>query len=310
MANNKCLLSHSHEDKEIANLLANVIQRVSLKGISVWHSSDDSGRGGIGAGERWLDTVRSRLEESRTVITLITPNSIKRPWVYFESGFGAAVAELEVIPVVVGLPDLGSVPMPLAMYQSYKVGDTHSLSKFLEKLLSKFEIPFDNEMSQIPMTECISCLAKVQPNLEEEPKSSSTASELRAVTSHIDKRFFELLSKIDVNDEISTYSVKISINFPELKSNQYLEIDSNTSLQDALDSCWGFVSEEVSAYTYLSTWILVEEETNRKLVIREIQGYIPARFVFRPGSIWTAVKLDFPYNPDDSNQDVESWRVE
>ena len=310
MTNNKCLLSHSHEDKEIAELLANVIQRISLKGISVWYSSDDSGHGGIGAGERWLDTVRARLEESRTVITLITPNSIHRPWVYFESGFGAAVAELEVIPVVVGLQDLGSIPMPLAMYQSYKIGDTHSLSKFLEKLLSKFEIPFDSEMSQIPMRECISSLAKVQPNLETEQKPSSAATELRAVTSHIDRRFFELMSKIDADDEISTYSVKINIDFPNFVSSQYLEIDSNTSMQDALDSCWGFVSEEVPAYTYLSTWILTEKETNRNLVIREIQGYIPARYVFRPGSTWTAVKLETPYNADDSNQDVSSWRVE
>lgn len=205
----RCLLSHAHFDKEIAQQLAHVVQRVSLQGVSVWYSSDESGVGGIGAGERWLDTIRSRLAESQAVIALLTPRSKNRPWIYFESGFGAAKADLEVIPVSVGLNDMNAIPMPLAMYQAFQISDTRSLAKFLQKLLAKFEITFDSEMAAAPIRECVAKITALRSELGPEHDDTTAETDLQMVKMHFDRRFFELLSKLDPSDTVSTYSVII-----------------------------------------------------------------------------------------------------
>src|SRR6185369_12387791 len=89
MPGNKIFVSHAHADSPLVQEIAKLIKRVSLELISVWHTSDNDGVGGIGAGEIWSDAIRRNLEESRMVIALITNRSINRPSIYFETGCGA-----------------------------------------------------------------------------------------------------------------------------------------------------------------------------------------------------------------------------
>jgi TIR domain-containing protein len=130
-------LSHDTRDRERAAILARMISRVSLGQIAVWHSSDQSASGGLVPGHVWLDEIRNRLEASKAVVVLLTPTSLSRPWILFESGFGAAQKHCDVIPVCVGVDRLGDVPFPLAMYQSYQLSDYESLKRFTEKLTRK-----------------------------------------------------------------------------------------------------------------------------------------------------------------------------
>ena len=41
--------------------------------------------------------------------------------------------------------------------------------------------------------------------------------------------------------------------------------------------------------------------------MREVTDMIPATIIFTHDSHWEAVKLKQPYNPADSNKDVERW---
>ena len=134
---NRILISHSNEDSELANQLQAIIKRASLNQINVWHSSDRAGTGGLRPGDRWLSRIRERLADSNAVVALLTPNSLKRPWIYFESGFGAANADLEVIPVAVGI-DVEDIPFPLAMYQAFRLSGRRSALDFIAKLFSRF----------------------------------------------------------------------------------------------------------------------------------------------------------------------------
>ena len=101
---------------EIAKALSEMIRRSSLGQIEAWYSSDTSASGGLQPGDRWLEPIRRNMKDSKEIVAILTPNSINRPWIYIESGFGAANAELEVVPLVVGLSGLGEVPFPLASY--------------------------------------------------------------------------------------------------------------------------------------------------------------------------------------------------
>ena len=80
-------LSHDSRDRVRAGVLATAITRMTLGQITVWHSSDGSGTGGLQPGHVWLDEIRTRLAASKAVVALLTPTSIARPWLLFESGF-------------------------------------------------------------------------------------------------------------------------------------------------------------------------------------------------------------------------------
>jgi len=82
-------------------------------------------------------------------------------------------------------------------------------------------------------------------------------------------------------------------------STQFIEIASNTTVQDVLDNIYFMLNGEVGARKYLEQWVLRDLGTREHLVIREIQDRIPASAIFMPGSKWEVVKLPTPYTATD-----------
>src|SRR5260221_4033768 len=108
-------LSHDSRDESLANAIGSALQRLTLGQISVWHSSDGSGHGGLKPGQVWLDEIRAQLAKSKSVVALLAPRSVAKPWLLFESSFGAAHRECDVIPVCVRIDSHASVSYSLAM---------------------------------------------------------------------------------------------------------------------------------------------------------------------------------------------------
>lgn len=142
----KVFLSHDSRDEKIARVIATTLSRISLDQVEMWFSSDRSPSGGFKPGQVWLNELESRLLASSVILVLLTPNSLDRPWIYFESGCGFSNREAQVIPLCLGL-HLSEVPFPLAMFQSYEIGDFESLTHFCRKFFEQLHITFDDEMS-------------------------------------------------------------------------------------------------------------------------------------------------------------------
>jgi hypothetical protein len=309
-------LSHDSRDRVLADVLAKSLQRLTLNQLNVWHSSDTSGDGGLRPGDVWIDEIRSQLSKSKAVVALLTPRSISRPWLLFESGFGAANPECVVIPVCIGIDNVNSVPFPLAMYQSYQLADYESINRFLVKLLARYELPFDEEMAKPVLTGLISRLANESRSEGEErvvDREPTIADALGDLKSHIDKRLLELLSlKGQEGTRPITsvaYSVVINLSdFSPQSADQYLEIDSGMSVQAVLDSVY-YMLPQMKPFRYLQDWLLREDQTGINLVIREIGGRVSATSVFPPNSRWTVLRLSAPYSPRDS-QDTARWYSE
>lgn len=301
-------LSHDSRDRERADAIAHAITRMTLGQITVWHSSDSGASGGLKPGHVWLDEIRSRLASSRAVVALLTPTSLARPWLLFESGFGAANASCDVIPVCVGIDRLSDVPFPLAMYQTYQLSDYDSLKRFAEKLLAKYEIHFDEEMARPVLLDALKSLgresASSQTPIEPEP-DPSLAKAVSDLKEHIDKRLIGLLSSSapvgDSSTELQFYTFPIELNQKGVrKVSQFIEIGSDTSVQDVLDNVYYMLEGKVEPYMYLQKWVLRELESGVTVIIREIQSRIPAKLVFTPGSKWEVVWLKRPYAATDS----------
>lgn len=308
-------ISHYSGDKEAAEIIANAIQRVSLKQMIPWFSSDVSSSGGLKPGSIWFSEIISRITASRAVVVLLTPNSLKRQWIYFESGIAEALNNCEVIPVCIGMKK-DSVPPPLGIYQCYQLGDYRAINEFCGKLLNKFDISFDEEMSRQLLEKTIVELSRIsfkEPDEGVAADNITTAALINDLKSHIDKRLIEVLnnqqsrgaSYIHHEDSITPpknfeYSISIKINFPLFKENQFIDIRASDTVADVFDVIWHLVSDYVAPFTYLEKWIMIDKQTNRNLIIREIASMIPASVIFTPDIIWHVEKLDVEYRGGDS----------
>lgn len=304
-------LSHDSRDQALATALGNSLHRLTLGQITVWHSSDGSGHGGLKPGQVWLDEIRLQLGKSKAVVALLTPRSIAKPWLLFESGFGAANPSCDVIPVCVGIDSLANVPFPLAMYQAYQLADYDSVKRFMEKLFAKYEIVFDEEM-------CRKGLADLIRKLVDEPATTpgdepalpkSLESAFDDLKAHIDKRILDVVALRDPHRNSSapaSFSIVVDVKaFSPEAADQYLEIATDMSVQDALDGVY-YMIPDMPSFQYLSQWLLRDALAGINLVVREIGSRIPAHVVFQPGSRWEVVKLSRPYSPNDS-QDAGRW---
>lgn len=293
--------------------MAKALHRLTLGQIAVWHSSDSSGHGGLKPGHIWLDEIRTQLSKSKAVVALLTPRSVSRPWLLFESGFGAANVECDVIPVCVGIDNVANVPFPLAMYQSYQLADYESVRKFLEKLLVRYDVQFDEEMARPVLAELIGKLVN-EPALDLTPAAEAKPLDIEEVLNdlktHIDKRMLEVLALNSSNGSlqaaVASYNVVVNLRaYIPHSPDQYLEISSEMSVQEVLDAVF-YMLPNVSPFKYLQEWMLRDVKADVNLIIREIGSRIPAHILFKPNSHWEVIRLGKPYSPRDS-RDIDRW---
>jgi hypothetical protein len=269
-----------------------LIQRITLDQLTVWHSSG-AGGGGIRPGAVWLDERRAKLKESLAVITLLTPNSLRTPWLLFESGFGAASDQCEIIPICIGIDQMDTVPFPLAIYQCYFLSDYDSVKAFCRKLLVRHNIRFDEEMAKPLIRKAIGELVKARWNnttaaVSNVPDLATLRDELK---SHIDRRFLDIFNHSSDRQNMKSgrtvfvsYTVPMFLDFPGLGSTNHLQIEEFTTIQSVTNSVCAMVYDYVGDHSYLEKWIIKEQKTGRNLVIREFQSKIAAHPIMRPGT--------------------------
>ncbi|MEE9392754.1 MAG: toll/interleukin-1 receptor domain-containing protein [Planctomycetota bacterium] len=91
-------ISHAHVDKGLAESLKSLFEGITSGSIVVWHSSETRPTGGVDLGD-WRKQIWKRIEEAKTILVLLTPQSNDRPWLVWESGF-AEGNKKHVVPVI------------------------------------------------------------------------------------------------------------------------------------------------------------------------------------------------------------------
>jgi len=130
-------LSHSSIDGKIADALQTLLYDLFGKGVAVEFSSDQKAGGGIPPGEKWLPWINEKIGAADKTYVLLTPNSMNKPWVLWESGAAAGVAlagqkTSPVVPITFGISN-DDIPSPFASTQHVK-GDTKEAGGILRLL--------------------------------------------------------------------------------------------------------------------------------------------------------------------------------
>jgi len=131
-------ISHATSDAEFANAVKQEIENVFADGVSVFCTSSP---GAIPVGNDWLLEVEQKLAKAQTIIALITPTSIERPWLWFEIGATWANGRngnARIIPLCTSEISLSELPSPLDRLQALSIGKAPDLKLLFGSLIEQF----------------------------------------------------------------------------------------------------------------------------------------------------------------------------
>jgi hypothetical protein len=124
-------ISHVHEEAALAVGLSHELNHLYLGGLDFFVSSD---RESLRGGDDWLTKIKEALTQASVIIALVSPRSIQRTWVNFESGAGWL--QKRVIPLCHSGLHPSQLPQPLQSLYSFDLHDPTDLED-LFKLIGK-----------------------------------------------------------------------------------------------------------------------------------------------------------------------------
>jgi tetratricopeptide (TPR) repeat protein len=138
-------ISHTHSDKDLAVALKTLLNKVFLSRVESRFSTSKELGSGIDAGQDWFQWIVDQVRECEVAFVLLTPASVQKPWILWESGavYGASEAlgdakPNKVRPLLYQVKD-GEVPSPLQQQRGQAIDGTSEddVVKMLKELLAK-----------------------------------------------------------------------------------------------------------------------------------------------------------------------------
>jgi TIR domain len=126
-------MSFIHEEESTANYVQEFIHEVLGDGVDSFRSSDETA---IYAGEDWMGRIFEELKAAKILISMLSPDSVKRPWINFEAG-AAWMNNTRVIPVCFGGLTISDLPKPYSSLQAVEI-ETHSGSYYLVSSIAHY----------------------------------------------------------------------------------------------------------------------------------------------------------------------------
>lgn len=126
----RAFISHISDDRETGARLKSVLTRDFLGLLDIFLSSDTQS---VAAGEEWLDSVETALQESAMLMVLCSPHSINRPWIHFEAG-AAWMRKIPIIPICHAGLLVRELRTPLSLRQGISLDDPHGLERLYSRI--------------------------------------------------------------------------------------------------------------------------------------------------------------------------------
>ena len=159
-------ISHTSADASLANALGVLIKKVFAGGITPWFSSDQSPRGGIKPGEEWWDRIHKELSRAAQVFAVVTPRSMNKPWIYWESGIGSIACDGKVTPIVFRV-DIAQLGPPLSYLEALNGLDQDNLKDGILKVGAEADLSPDAEIVTTCVTEFVATAEKALEGVDE-----------------------------------------------------------------------------------------------------------------------------------------------
>jgi hypothetical protein len=122
-------ISHISEEAREAQALKTSLE-AAIPGVEFFVSAAD-----IHLGDAWLKVIDNALVDAKLILTLCSPNSVRRPWINFESGSGWS-RQLPVIPICYNGMRRDQLPDPLGIFQAVELTNAASWRHLVDRVAS------------------------------------------------------------------------------------------------------------------------------------------------------------------------------
>jgi hypothetical protein len=130
-------ISHIHEEAPLGDAVKAIIEGVFVgHGIRAFLSSDIAD---LPPGRKWLDEITKQLDEARVIVSLISPQSLTRPWVNFELGSGW-IKGLRVVPLCHSGQLASDLPRPIGDFNGLGLDQPDAPQRLLAGIADGFGI--------------------------------------------------------------------------------------------------------------------------------------------------------------------------
>jgi hypothetical protein len=125
----KAFISHISEEALEARALK-ISLEAAIPGGEFFVSASD-----IHLGDAWLKVIDDALVDAKLILSLCSPNSVRRPWINFESGSGWS-RQLPVVPLCYKGLRRDQLPDPLHIFQGVELTNATSFRHLVERIAS------------------------------------------------------------------------------------------------------------------------------------------------------------------------------
>jgi TIR domain len=191
-------ISHITEEKAIAQALKELIEKPFLHMIEVFMSSDPNS---LKLGRKWLQEITDALKACAIEIILVSPESVKRPWINFEGGCGW-IRDIPVIPLCHSGTVPSKLPPPLSYLQSATATEQ-------TELMQVFPVLADAIKCQLPQID-YSVFIDVVKKYEEETCQIKVMESATPVATTGGLSPHELAALVEIGDQTITPGETIS----------------------------------------------------------------------------------------------------
>ena len=138
-------ISHDHREQLAAQLVADAIRDVSSGVLPTFYSSAEEGESGIEYGEEWFQKIQQKLSSTTYIICILTPQSMPRPWIYFEAGFARGKnMETPIVALLLGLDSQTAKSGPFAHFKFVEANES-AIAILLRQIADRSKLsPTDN----------------------------------------------------------------------------------------------------------------------------------------------------------------------
>lgn len=130
-------LSFIHEEEDWTKETNQFIEGVFPDQIDSFFSSDENA---IYAGDDWMTRIFDELKQSKVLVSMLSPQSISRPWINFEAG-AAWMRDTKVIPVCFGGLSIEKLPKPYSSLQAIDLETYEGSFYLVSSIAHHLELP-------------------------------------------------------------------------------------------------------------------------------------------------------------------------
>ncbi len=192
-------ISHSSRDVELVKILQSIIENAFNNAVEIYATS----LGAITFGEEWFESITQKLQSTNTFLVLLTPNSIRSKYVWFEIGYYWSLKDqgAEAVLCPLYLSKLG-LPEPLNRFQSVAIDNSQQWEDFLRQSSQRFELI--NYLSNTQLMDAVARISEYSSVIQHSTSSS---------TQNNDSNPYERYTDADLEEIIADYLHEIYYNY-------------------------------------------------------------------------------------------------